>query len=473
MVKMSQEKQNSEENSLENVENSLSTLMDNLTTTAQFGGAPASQTDTMYYNNRWYLISNNRQLLSQMYVEHGIVQTLVDQPILDAFRAGFEIKSSQLDGNDNEEIQLYLEKNGAIKALKQGLAWTRLFGGGGVLLITPQNPEAPFTFESLRSKTQIEFQAVDMWELYQDKINIQGDMHPAEGKDDFYHYYAKRIHKSRVLRFNGKEPPSFVRPRLRGWGMSELERLVRSINQYLKNQDVVFDLLDEAKVDVFKIDGFNNALLSALGTQNISARIQLANMLKGYNHALTMDMKDEYSQKQINFSGLDSMLQQIRIGVAADLKMPVTKLFGMSSAGFNSGEDDIENYNSMIESEIRAPSKGKVIELVQIACQQLFGFAPDDLDISWPPLRMLSAEQEEKVKDSQFNRVMAAHGAGIIDSLTAKKALNKDSLLPIEVKENDEEFTPPVSGDFSVGGSDGKSKRQYDDAPNEEKTVKK
>ena len=31
-----------------------------------------------------------------------------------------------------------------------------------------------------------------------------------------------------------------------------------------------------------------------------------------------------------------------------NLKMPITKLFGISAAGFSSGEDDIENYNSMI-----------------------------------------------------------------------------------------------------------------------------
>lgn len=414
--------------------------MDNLTTAAQFGGAPVSQADTMQYNLRYYLLSNNRQLLAQMYVEHGIVQTLVDQPVADAFRAGFEIKSSQLDGNDVEKILHYFEKNRVIESLKQALAWARLFGGGCIMLITPQNPESKFTLESLRDKTPIIFRAGDMWELYQDKINVEGDMHPSADDDEFYHYYAKRVHKSRVMRFSGKEAPSFIRPRLRGWGMSELERLVRSLNSYLKNQDVVFDLLDEAKVDVFKIQGFNNAMLSAVSTNSISARIQFANMLKNYNHALTMDVNDEYEQKQMTFSGLDAMLQQIRIGVAADLKMPVSKLFGISVAGFGSGEDEIENYNSMIDGEIRAGAKGAVIELVQIACQQLFGFAPEDLDITWNPLRILSAEQEEKVKDSQAERIIKFHSAGLIDALTAKKAINKDSLISVEVDETDEVF---------------------------------
>lgn len=456
--------QKTEDSELTTRQNSLCTLLDNLTTQHQFGGgAQVSQTDTMSYNNRWYLVSNNRQLLSQMYVEHGLVQTLCDQPVDDAFRAGFEIKSSQLDGNDIELINRYLQKHHVLKALKQGLKWARLYGGGAVLLITPQNPETPFTLESLRDKTPVIFQPTDMWELYQDKINIQGDLHPSDNNDEYYHYYGKRVHKSRIMRFNGKEPPSFVRPRLRGWGMSELERLVRSINQYLKNQDVVFELLDEAKIDVYKIKGFNNALLNSLGTNSIASRITFANMLKNYNHALTMDKEDDYQQKQINFSGLNDILEQIRIGVACDLKMPVSKLFGISVAGFGSGEDEIENYNSMIEGEIREPAKAPLIELIGIACQQLFGFSPDDMDITWNPLRMLNAEQEEKVKDSQFNRVMAAFQAGLTDALTARKAINKDSLLGIEVEENDEVYTPPVpGGDFTVGNGSGNVDKDKD-----------
>lgn len=148
-----------------------------------------------------------------------------------------------------------------------------------------------------------------------------------------------------------------MRNRFRGWGMSELEKLMRSLNQYLKNQDLIFELLDEAKIDVYKIKGFNAALLNSAGTQNVAKRIQSANMIKNYQSALTMDLEDEYEQKQITFTGLAEMLVQIRQGIAADLKMPVTKLFGISAAGFNSGEDDIENYNAMIEGEIRSRLK--------------------------------------------------------------------------------------------------------------------
>lgn len=411
--------------------------------------APLSQTATLFNNTRWYLLSNNRQLLAEMYVEHGIVQTLVDQPVDDAFRTGYEIKTEHLDANEIEELELYVQKHRVMESVMQGAKWSRLFGGGGTFVITEQNPALPFKPEELQEGSRIEFRAFDLWEMYDPSVNQMGET--VLNEQEFYSYYGKKIHHSRVFPIRGKEPPSFVRPRLRGWGMSELERLVRSLNQYMKNQDVIFELLDEAKIDVYKIKGFNTALMSAEGTAGVSQRVQMANLLKNYLNALTMDTDDDYAQKQMQFTGLGDMLVQIRQGIAADLKMPLTKLFGISAAGFSSGEDDIENYNSMIEGEVRAKIKFIVVDMLQICCQLKFGFIPDDLKIHFKPLRMLGAEEEETVKTQQFNRVISAWQSGLIPAQEAKMSINKASLLPDEIEENDDvvpPIEPAVPGNF-------------------------
>lgn len=416
-----------------------------------------SSTNTLFFNLRWYLISNLRQLLSQLYVEHGIVQTLVDQPVDDAFRAGFTLKTSQLDANDIEQLQIYEQRNRVIERLMQAMKWARLYGGGAVLIITDQDPKTPLNLAAIGPNTPLDFRAVDMWELYYTYNNTTPDLHEGESLDsiggDTYDYYGQPVHFTRVYRIEGKEAPSFIRPRLRGWGMSELERLVRSLNQYLKNQDVIFELLDEAKIDIYKIKGLNSALMSADGTNSIARRITMANLLKNYQAALTMDKEDDYEQKQISFAGLGEILLQIRQGIAADVKMPMTKLFGISAAGFSSGEDDIENYNSMLEGEIRNKAKFKVIDLLQICCQKLFGTTIDDLQVEFNPLRILNAKEEEEVKDSQFNRVMSGYSSGLVDAKSAKQSINLDSLIGVELEENDEVNEPLGDDDeFKVAG---------------------
>lgn len=441
----------------EKLSNSLTSLCESLNTGFGQGfpyGPEISQSSTLFANNRWYLISNLRQLLSQVYVEHGIVQTLVDQPVDDAFRAGFEIKSSQLDGNDLEQLMIYAKRNRVIAHIMQAIKWGRLYGGGAIVLLTNQNPQSPLRIDAIGEDTPLEFRSVDMWELYYDVQNTAGSLEVGHAMganlSEHYDYYGQRVNHSRVFRIVGKEPPSFIKPRLRGWGMSELEKVVRSMNQYLKNQDVIFDLLDEAKVDVLRIKGLNAALLNEAGTQGIAKRAQLAMGTKDYNNALIMDVQDEYEQKQITFTGLADVLLQIRQGIAADLKMPMTKLFGISAAGFNSGEDDIENYNSMIEGEIRHKNEWIVVDCLNICCQKLFGFVPDDLMITWNPLRILNAKEEEEVKDSQMARTTTAYTLGLATDKETKQAMNKDSLIGIEVDE-DAPALPPLS----MGGDDG------------------
>lgn len=397
-----------------------------------------SQVDTLYKNERWYLISNQRQILSQMYVEHGIVQTIVDVPVDDGLRGGVEIKSKQLAASDIELLCTEMERENDLIVFGQGVKWTRLFGGGAVIILTDQDPKTPLNVNAIKEDSKLAFRAVDMWELYWAQQNIddtqlQLSTARTSPDDEFYNYYGLKIHKTRVLRMKGLEAPSFVRPRLRGWGFSICEALVRSINQYLKSTDLVFEVLDEFKIDVYKIKDLASTLLQANGTNRIRERVRLANAEKNYQHAVTMDAEDDFIQKELTFSGLAETMAGIRMQIASDMRMPLTKIFGISSAGFNSGEDDIENYNSMVESQVRQKAKYGILQVVQLRSQKLFGYVPEDLSISFKPLRILSAEQEETVKTSKFNRVHQARQSGEITSKEFRDACNRDNLLPIQL----------------------------------------
>lgn len=388
-----------------------------------------SRLDTIFINTRWNLISNYRTVLSEAYAEYGIVQTLVEQPVSDAFSKGFDISTEQLDTSQKKKLETYLEKYQIVQKIQQALIWARLYGGGGLVIMTEQNPSLPLDISAINEDTPLDFVAADMWELYKDNYKV---WNPWDSDDDKkYSYYGINLHKSRVFPIKGKEPPSFIRPRLRGWGMSELERVVRSINSYLKNQDLIFELLDEAKIDVYQLNGFNTAMLTAKGTKGAEERVRISNSLKNYLNALILDTNDKYEQKQLSFNGLSDILTQIRQGVAADLKMPMTKLFGVSAAGFNSGEDDIENYNAMIESEIRSKVKYIVVSVLELCCQKLFGFIPDDLTISFKSLRILSAEQEENMKNSQYNRLIQTYANGLLSAGDFMVGCNSANLLPV------------------------------------------
>jgi len=396
-----------------------------------------SQPHTAEANLRRYMISQNRMLLSYLYVEIGICQTLIDQPVDDALNKMPEIVSEQLKPEDVETVKQYIQEHNWFETFKQAEKWKRLYGGSGLFINTPQNPLSELRIDRLNKDTPIELYALDRWELcYQVSGEVSvNNLNVGDALTDTpYNIYGQQVHKTRVLQFKGKEAPSILKLQLMGWGMSEVERLLRSLNSFLKNQDVIFELLDEAKVDVYGINGFSEALMTAEGTDRITKQVQLVNQLKSYLNAIVRDKDDEFDQKTMTFAGLSDMHEQNRMAIAADLKMPITKLWGVSAAGFNSGEDDIENYNSMLEAEIRIKSRQNLIMLVKIACQVTLGFIPEDIDLVFPPLRILSAEQEELVKEKQFNRVLQAYSAGLLSEEQFIDAANKANLFPIDIK---------------------------------------
>lgn len=401
-----------------------------------------SDSGTMFKNLRWYFVSNLRQLLSELYCEIGLIQTIVDVPVDDALRGGVILKSKQLDEDEILKLINSLDRDNDINTVGQAAKWNRLFGGAGVLIMTDQDPMQPLNIEAINKDTPLEFRAVDMWELFWDKQNTDG-YDPSLQTENFEHYsyYAQQLHKSRVMRMKGLTAPSFLRPRLRGWGFSVVEKLVRSINQYIKATDLGFEVLDEFKLDVYKIKNLTTTLMSEVGATAVQKRVQMANWQKNYQNAIVMDSEDDFDHKQLSFAGLAEAMEGIRMQVASDMRMPITKLFGTSaSKGFATDQNDMEVYNAMVEAEVRNKIKYDLLRVIEIKCQKLFGFIPEDLSIEFKPLRVLSAEQEENVKTQKFNRVLQAKQAGEITTFEFREACNKDALLSISLDNNQDQL---------------------------------
>ena len=399
-------------------------------------GQQLSQPTTIIENLRYSLISNLRTTLSWSYVEIGLIQTICNIPVQDALKGGLEIHTGQLEQKELEELEIYMEEKDDIGTLEETAIWNRLYGGSGTLIVTDEDPRADFNLEEIKKGDRVEFKAADLWELFWAQQYAQSGeqiFNPNKFDSKFFSYYGLELNKSRVMTMKGIRAPSFLRPTLRGWGCSVVETLIRSINQYLKSNDLIFEVLDEFKIDVYKIKNLSNTLLQPSGTQKIMNRIQIANMQKNFQNAVTMDSEDDFLQKELSFAGISETLQGVKMHVASDMRIPITKLFGVSAAGFNSGEDDIENYNAMIESTVRPRMRPIAYNMVKIRCQELFGFVPDDLRVNFKPLRILSSEQEESVKTSKHQRLMSTWQAGGMTTEEFKEACNKDKLLPVQL----------------------------------------
>lgn len=412
------------------------------------GGAAASMPWEMANNNSYVLVSLQRVMLTYAYVLHGPLRTLVDQPVYDAFRGGIKIKTDEVSEEEKEDLHRAIRKMKVMRAVTEAMRWDRLFGGAGIIINTDQDFKEPLDINKINEKSKLEFIAADRWEIAWNGV-------PQMPKSSFT-YYGKTIDQSRVARIVGETPPSLVKMRLQGWGMSSIECVIREINAYFKNNNVIFELLDEAKIDVWKIKGFNSQILSAIAQGKTAKRIQIATMMKNFLNAITLDKEDDYEQKTMTFTGLSDMLEQIRIGIAAAVRMPMAKIFGLASKGFASGEDDIENYNAIVHGQ--RDRADEVLEvIIPILMMKVWGFVPDDWSVEYKPLRVLSAEQEQNVLNSKHTRNMDLYDRGLYTPQEVMEAEKNDGIVSIETevaKGADPE--PPINMmGLEDGGDDG------------------
>lgn len=406
-------------------------------------GSDLSSANAMAFNKRYAAITLNRSLLSASYMEEGIIQVLIDQPVDDAFRGGVKILCDEFDADDLKLLNQKIEENDILQSYAQGLKWMRLFGGAGIIINAGQDMRQPFNIDAVKEDTPLAFYAADRWELsyapYGMNALDQIEMNdPKLTSEHPYNYYGHVLHKSNVIRLSGKLAPSLLRGQFGGWGMSEMEKIVRSFNQYLKHQNVTYELLDEAKVDIMKITGFNSAIATSKGSQQTAQRVNYATQIKNYQNALVMDKEDDYEQKQIAFAGLSDVLTQIRIGLACDLRMPMTKLFGISPTGLNaSGEEEIENYNSMIETDIRSKVKSGLILMIKIMCKKYFDYIPENISFEWSSLREQSAQEKSVIKTEDLNRIVTAFSNGLMPSEKAVEIINHTKIFDLDLNENE------------------------------------
>lgn len=388
-----------------------------------------------YNNVSMNVITLQQMLLTYLYKTYGTLAKVVDIPVDDAYkRGGFELSADTLGEKETEELEKELRKNQDIKIIKQAQRWARLFGGGAVVAIDGNRLDVPLNPDRLEGK-ELKFLAVDRWQLSYSMpdVNIPG------GTWQLVNYNkdmdgAKNIHPTRVFVVQGKDAPYIVSRQVQGWGISVYEQIFQDMSQFFKSRNVLFELLDEAKTDVLKLNSLQTALTSDVGERAVQRMVDLIANNKNYKSQITLSTNDDYEQKQISFGGLAEILKEIRVMMAGSVNMPVNKLWGEGVTGFGSGEDSLENYNSQIENEIRTPAEPLIEWMLKLRCYQLFGREVEDLNFEWKSLRVMSSIDEQNVKDKKFASAMQMYDRQLLTPQEVMEYLKRQDIFILDTK---------------------------------------
>lgn len=354
------------------------------------------------------LISLHWVALTNAYNKNSFLQTAVNQKVEDAFKNdGLIIDSKTLSTDELELLRTTMEEEGDIEAIVDCIRWGRLYGGGCIVANTTQKANLPLNKKALKGQP-LKFLATNRWQCtpagiapqVAEKFIFTDAFTEAEINNNNFNNI--EVHTSKVGVFTGNNAPYLTRTMLQGWNASIFEGILEPIENLLGAFNVTLELLSEAKIDIFKISDLASVLMSPDGERQIRKRLSIATANKNFKSSLAMDMNDDYQQKQINFGGIPQLLEQLMYIFCGYLRYPVAKLFGKGASGFSSGEDDLENYNATVESEVRIPARRLIHWVVNLRCLQLFGRELPDFKPKWKPLKEMSEKEMAEINSRKL-----------------------------------------------------------------------
>lgn len=388
-----------------------------------------------YNNISLEILSLQQILLTYLYKTFGILAKIVDIPVDDAYKdGGFDLDADTIDENEINELEKVVRKD--IDEIKTARKWARLFGGGALVALNDtEDLSQPLDLNELEGK-ELEFIAVDRWQM----VYSEGNINLPNGTWGLVQYQKSNannmtnIHPSRVFALKGKKAPFLISQQVQGWGISVYEQIFQDMAQFFKARNVLFELLDEAKTDVLKLETLSTALSSQNGERALQKMVDMIARNKNYKSQITLSKNDEYEQKQITFSGISEILKEIRIMMSGSANMPVNKIWGEGVTGFGSGEDSLENYNSQIQNEIRTPDDAIIEWVLKLRCYQLFGHEVKDLVKTWKNLRVLSAIDEQNIADHKLTNVLQLFDRQLLTPQETMEYLKKQQIFIHDTK---------------------------------------
>lgn len=406
------------------------------------------------------LITMHWVALTNAYNKNSFLQTAVNQKVEDAFKNdGLIIDTKTLDTDELEKLRTTIDEEGDIEAIIDCIRWGRLYGGGCIIANTTQDASEPLDKKALKGQP-LKFLATNRWQC-----TAQGVAPQLAEKFIFTDAFTEgeqklgeqiglnnvEVHKSRVGIFTGTNAPYLTRTIVQGWNVSLFEGILEPIENLLGGFNVTLELLSEAKIDIFKIADLASVLMSPGGEQQIAKRLQVATANKNYKSSLAMDVNDDYQQKQISFSGIPQLLEQLMYIFCGYLRYPVAKLFGKGASGFSSGDDDLENYNATVESEVRIPARKLIHWVVNLRCLQLFGRELPDFKPKWKPLREMTEKDLADVNSKRLADYITLLEHQVMTAKQVAQKLTEDNYILFsdeEIEKMSDELMPDMEQDI-------------------------
>lgn len=403
--------------------------------------------------------NQNTQLFDfTRYEVGGLYANVVDIPADAAVARGVEIE------RDESQVLLYeLERLEALPHLANAVRWARLFGGAALVLITDDGLlNMPLNRARLTKISELR-----VFDLVQISPTSLRYLDPKQSNFGQYQSYFVQlnnaqveVHESRMLFISGDPLPERLRNGIH-WKGRPITQVFEKIGLYENALRLSNEILRRKQQPVHRMKGLATAIANGL-EETIRQRVAMVEKARNALNAVVVDSEDEYTIINADLGGVVDILDELKVTIAADTKIPVSILFGQSAKGMNAtGENDLESFYDLVEGIQQNKIKPVLEQLLELIGLQSHVKANSDWEIHFPslktPTEIEQAAMEKTIADTkaaQTKRLLDLVDAGALSNDELRELHREELALKGEIEADENPQNPPQTEGVAVSERD-------------------
>lgn len=296
------------------------------------------QTQTTFLANA----TLDQKSLASMYRFDWLTRKICDKPAIDATKKFIEVI-------DSEDILNDFKEHGIKFHLKKCLAWSRLFGGAVIIPVVNDGLDPSEPIDVSRVTELIDVLVFDRHRIqptgHENNINS-----PQYLKPEFYQVQEIKWHHSRVFQMDGSDLTFDDVQQENGWGGSIVDLTINAIEQLESSFNDIRHLLNESSIGVTKIPNLSMQGNGGDLYNAINSRLNVMNANKSIYRSIALDKEEEFEWMNRTFTGVENILDRFMSQISAASEMPELVLFGKSTGGLSSGQqEELDVYYDLVE----------------------------------------------------------------------------------------------------------------------------
>lgn len=330
--------------------------------------------------------------------QNGLIRAGVSMRADEMTRKWGEFVTAGNNGDDNTD-----DNSDVLKRLKQDSTAFKIkalfnkvsnYCGyfGGCLVFVDTGEDAKELVNPLRLTAQTfkpgSLRGVKLIEPYLVTPGVYNSYNPLANdyyKPSVWYIQGVPVHESRLLYFTENELPSLLKPAYNFFGLPLAQKVLDAVAHYTSSRESAARLLKKYSITVLKTD--MSAALSGDFDTNLMRRVDYFTQMRDNDGTAIIDKEmEDLVVMTTSLAGVVDIVRQAMEYVAAMFNEPVTKMWGLSPNGFNTGDADLKNHYDNIASLQEKMFQTQMDRIVRILQMNAFGEINDNIEFKFTPL---------------------------------------------------------------------------------------